>query len=140
LGTKSSTMLDDALNAASTGSVIKRVTIVATRPDTSFLYVRADYSSQTDTYARPLPPSYATTPDEQDIVVDTATAAPRGGGALVPSSVPARNALVVGSISSTANRDAYGNFQSMNRSVEQYARTQRILADPSEPARVDVHA
>jgi hypothetical protein len=118
-------------------STLQRVTIVAARPDATVLYLRADYTPHTD--ARPALPA-RNLPDEQaDSVIDanTDTVPLSSGGALVSSSTPTRNALV--SIG-PGRRDAYGNLPTANRAVEQYASTQRIQIDGSEPVRVDVHA
>jgi hypothetical protein len=129
LSGKSSMTLDQALNTAP-GSVLQRVTIVAARPDTTLLYLRADYSSQTD--------SPSTPPDDSIAVDERAdTIARTDAGTLVASSTPSRNSLMAQNI---ARRDTYGNPQTMNRAVEQYASTQRILVDGAEPVRVDVHA
>jgi hypothetical protein len=129
--TKSSQMLDEAWGAAASGSSLQRITIVAARPDTSFLYLRADYASQSNATT---PGASASEPAE-GIDDGPASAAPSSSrGALVSLPVPARYA----SIGAAAQRDAYGNSPTMNPAVEQYARTQRILTQAS--AYVDVYA
>jgi hypothetical protein len=139
---RSSAKLDSDfdLDSASTGAVLKRVTIVAARPDTTLLYLRADYSSQSDA-ATDTTPSYSADTDAQ-AASDEANSA---GSALITTTAP-RQSLVA---ASGAPRDSYGNIQGSKRETgfasylsptDQYARTQRILSDEPEYAHIDVHA
>jgi hypothetical protein len=150
-GEKSSTRLDQALNAAASGAVLKRVTIVAARSD-AVVVVRADYSSKTDEA-----PADSGTPG------NAVTTLLRAGSAMATLPRPisqetgnsdsaggsTRGGLATVAKVSGAKRDAYGNLQAANRDggassylkpAEQYARTQRILVATPEAGHIDVHA
>ncbi|MEA3150707.1 MAG: hypothetical protein QOD56_1646 [Gammaproteobacteria bacterium] len=141
-GTSEST-LDRAVNAASQGGTLKRVTIVATQPDAGIVYVRADYAARekspgepaAGTYGAPQPTSTALTTLSNPVASTPWT--PDRTGSLVPSP------------GSSAAKDTYGNQQSLARDTgltaylkpaEQYARTQRIQATASHPSLIDVLA
>lgn len=96
---------------------------MAARPDDTVVYFRADYSSASD-YAYTYPDlSSASSP------------APAGtGNAAVVSLATPRSPVL------SSSRDVYGNSRTSNRGAEQYARTQRILAETLEPRYVDVLA
>jgi hypothetical protein len=141
-GGRSNAKLDSDfdLDTASTGAVLKRVTIVAARPDTTLLYLRADYSSQSDA-ATDATPSYPADADAQTASDEATTA----GSALVATTAPRQSLMAASGV----QRDSYGNIQGSKRDTgfasylsptDQYARTQRILSDEPEYAHIDVHA
>jgi hypothetical protein len=113
----------DASGAAilpSGGAVLKRVTMVTEFPDSTRVYVRADYASHRD-------------------------AAPDNVVAIQPRSISPRTQDAI----SGASKDVYGNPQTLSRQAglsahlrpeEQYAQTQRILADTRPTVHLDVHA
>jgi hypothetical protein len=131
---KSGTTLDQAFSAASSGGVLKRVTIVAAQPDSSLLYLRADYASSDDSH-----PATAT-------LSAKAGAPSAGGGGTSQSLVPSSSRSLVSSAPSAGLRDAYGNsaksrdvgLSSYLKPVEQYAQTQRILSPASAATHIDV--
>jgi hypothetical protein len=145
-GARSGTPLDRALNDASVGAVLKRVTIVAARPDTTVVYLRADYSSEADKApAKQDPPSGNAAPP----LLPRISAAPQTGSPAAETAAIPSGALVALAKSPGAQRDAYGNLQPANRDAavssslppaEQYARTQRILTEAPLTARIDVRA
>ena len=101
--------------AASNGAVLQRLTIVASQPDTTLVYVQADYATLSDAALN----AYA-----------------------VDDSPSSSTALTASSARPTASRPTTGRDTSLSsylRPVEQYARTQSILNDPA-PSRIDVHA
>ena len=105
-----------ALPDGSSGSVLKTVTIMTALPDTTLVYMRADYSPRADASSAR---SVATAPMP-------ATPCTRSGGA--PDRSPG------------AMRDAYGNLRAQRRHVELYAQTQLLLASTAQAAHIDVHA
>jgi hypothetical protein len=131
------------------GAVLKRVTMVTEFPDSTRVYVRADYASHRDTAPDNVvaiqPQSIS--PQTQDAnVSDGALGTPGSGNALVTTSGPLGSGL---SRISGASKDVYGNPQTLSgqaglsahlRPEEQYAQTQRILADTRPTAHLDVHA
>lgn len=130
--------------AAGSGAVLQRVTMMAARPDDTLVFVRADYSSGSDyayTYSNSNAASSAsagsTGAAEPSLIADASVATSSGSGtggtAVIPLTM-SRSMLPVSS------RDPYGNSRTSNRSVEQYARTQRILTDTHEPHYLDVLA
>lgn len=90
-----------ALRNAVGESTLKRVTIVASRPDDTFVYLQADYTSTTDSSARALPSPLS------------------AAHAATVTALPARVAL-------PAPR---GNSYTSSRGVELYSSTQRMLAE-----------
>jgi hypothetical protein len=108
-----------AQNAASSGAVLKRLTIVAARPDATLVYLRADYATQAD--ASP------------GNVVATLS---RPGATLSQPSAALRPSALT-HISGTSGSS---QTQTQSRGVGLYARTQRILADLPETMHIDVHA
>ena len=108
--------LGSALPDDSGGSVLKTVTIVTALPDTTLVYMRADYSPRGDA---PSARSVATPPRAASIYSPSDEARSRPPGAL---------------------RDAYGNLRVQSRHVELYARTQLLLANTPPMAHIDVHA
>jgi hypothetical protein len=132
---KSGTTLDQAFSAASSGGVLKRVTIVAAQPDSSLLYLRADYASSDDSHSAGTLSAKAGTPSA-------------GGGTTSQSLVPSSSRSLVSSDPAAGVRDAYGNsaqsrdvaLSSYLKPVEQYAQTQRILSPASAATHIDVRA
>jgi hypothetical protein len=114
------------------GAVLQRVTMVTAYPDSTLVYVRADYASHRDAG-----PGNVVAVQAQSIspqTQDSTSSAPLGSGLARISE---------------ASKDVYGNPQTPSRQVglsahlrpeEQYARTQRILADARPTAHLDVHA
>jgi hypothetical protein len=119
-------------------------------PDSTRVYVRADYASHRD--AAPdnvvaVQPQSISPQSQHANLSDQAFGTASGGSALVATSS--------GSIGSSlarvsgASKDVYGNPQNLSRQSglsahlrpeEQYARTQRMLADARPTAHLDVHA
>ena len=114
--------LVSALPDGSSGSVLKTVTIMTALPDTTLIYLRADYAPPAD-YSlaadAPSSRSIATAPQPALTYARTDSAANRGPGAL---------------------RDAYGNPRAQSRHVELYAQTQLLLTSTAETAHIDVRA
>jgi hypothetical protein len=140
-GATSESSLDRAVNAASKGGTLKRVTIVATQPDTSLVYVRADYVT------RDKPPGQSADPTYR--VPQPGTALPPAPVASTPVNTPDRIGSLVPVLDSSGAKDIHGNQQSLARDTglsaylkpaEQYARTQRIQATASHPSLIDVLA
>jgi hypothetical protein len=121
-----------ALYIDASGSVLKRVTIVAQRPDSTRIVLRADYGS------------------EDDAAAGSAADAPRASApAAVTKALVPRPPLRSTDARDGVPRDAYGNplpathytkVSSYLAPVDQYARTQRMLADTPQAALGDVHA
>ena len=105
-----------ALPDDSSGSVLKTVTIMTALPDTTLVYMRADYSPRSDASSAR---SVATAPRPVSPYTRSGGAADRSPGAL---------------------RDAYGNPRAQGRHVELYAQTQLLVASTAEAAHIDVHA
>jgi hypothetical protein len=117
--------LGQALDAASNGGVLKRLTIVATRPDTELVYVHADYADAAS-------PASASSTSSGTSVVPTANQALAGAVSATFESAASSTALT--------SRDSSGNIQSHRRDgglssylrpVDQYARTQRNWSAPA---------
>jgi len=136
-----------AANSGSAGSVLQRVTIVAARPDTTVLYLRADYSPATNAVRNAAATGAPRTASR--------LARPTSGAALDTGSTSSSTGATPGTSpvvwqSASATRDAYGNAFSSNSStpglssylhpVEQYAQTQRILGVAPRVTQIDVHA
>ncbi len=132
-GAAASSANSTAKSAAPNGSVLQRVTIVAARPDTTVLYLQADYSAAGDSgTARST--LTAGSPGAQSASASTALVAHRTASqspALVGASRGATVSHTIGSGS---------GFSSYVPPAEQYARTQRILADSPRVPQIDVHA
>ncbi len=101
-----------ATGNAGGAAVLQRVTVVASRPDDTLIYLQADYSSPADSSARTVSPaSTASTGKAVTALSGLPTfAAPRGGN----------------------------SYQS-GRGIELYASTQRLPA-AAPVAHIDVHA
>jgi hypothetical protein len=130
------------------GAVLKRVTMVTEFPDSTRVYLRADYASHQDAAPENVVAvqSQSISPQRQDNLSGGTFGAAGGGNALAtsPGAVGSDLARVPG-----ASKDVYGNPQTLTRQAglsahlrpeEQYARTQRILADARPTAHLDVHA
>jgi hypothetical protein len=117
-GVPSRAALASALPDGSSGSVLKTVTIMTALPDTTLVYLRADYSPPADA---PSPRFIATDPKPALTYAPSDSAAIRAPGAL---------------------RDAYGNPRAQSRQVELYAQTQLLLTSTAtaETAHIDVRA
>ena len=141
------TSLDRALNAASSGGILKRLTIVAAEPDTSLVYVHADYAADGDE-TRPetggtgdaSPPALTKTPPQ--------TAASDSPSSIVVRSSDTGGSLVLSGTIRREQTDDYGNpwtasrdsLSSSLKPTEQYARTQRILSEVHSRTHIDVRA
>jgi len=141
-----------ASKAAATGSTLSRVTIVATQPDASVLYVQADYSPEAGdaiggpvTYgSRAAGSSRTSTPigssGSTSIGASDSTAVavrPQTFGALASGS------RVFGSTSSSAAwtvSGASGSSYLNLKPAEQYAFTQSILSQPPAAHYIDAYA
>jgi hypothetical protein len=121
-GVPSRGALVSAVPDGARGSVLKTVTIMTALPDTTLVYLRADYSPSAD-YSLPAdarsPWSIATAPKPALAYARTDSTANRGSGAL---------------------RDAYGNPRAQSRHVELYAQTQRLLTSTANAVHIDVRA
>jgi hypothetical protein len=109
------TALARAPHNAASETVLKRVTIVAARPDDTLLYLQADYSSTAESLAHPEP---------------SMSAAATGNAVASLTGMPAR-------ISPQAS-PAGGRYSS-SRGIELYASTQRMPAE-TPMTHIDVHA
>jgi hypothetical protein len=105
-----------AMADGSSGSVLKTVTIMTALPDTTLVYLRADYSPRADATS---PRSIAAPPQPALTYTRSDGVANRVPGAL---------------------RDSYGNPRAQSRHVELYAQTQLLLTSITETAHIDVHA
>jgi len=103
-----------ALRSPGSETALKRVTIVASRPDDTLLYLQADYFSTTESSARAEPSS--STPS-----------AVEAAAAVAP--MPAR-------VSLQAPR---ASPYSSSRGIELYSSTQRMFAE-TPTTHIDVHA
>lgn len=143
------------LNTASSGAVLQRVTMVTKLPDSTLVYVRADYASDGDASHGDAAPGNVVaiqpksiSPQPQDgAISDKALGTAGGSNALVTSSAPTAGTGLAKI--SGASQDLDGNPQTHSRRVgfsaqlrpeEQYAQTQRILTDTRPTAHLDVHA
>ncbi len=127
--------------AASAGSSLQRVTIVAARPDTTVVYLQAARSEEDDagtslpTVFKPRASTSLAKQASNPGMFET-------GGQSVSSStalVPQRSATASRGTSGNASGSGSG-FSAYVNPVEQYARTQRILADNPRVQQIDVHA
>lgn len=100
----------------SNGSVLKTITIMTALPDTTLVYMRADYSPHAEASS---PTSVATPQRTVPTYTRSDAATNRSPGAL---------------------RDAYGNLRAQSRHVDLYAQTQLLLASTAGTAHIDVHA
>ena len=91
-----------ALRGVRGDTTLKRVTILASRPDDTLVYLQADYSSTTESAARALPP-----PSSASHALTTVSALPTR-----VSRVPTR-----------------GNSYTSSRGIELYSSTQRMLTE-----------
>jgi hypothetical protein len=114
--------LVSSLPDGSSGSVLKTVTIMTALPDTTLVYLRADYSPPGD-YSPP-----ADAPSSRSIAT-----APKPALTYARSDSAANRAP-------GAPRDAYGNPRAQSRHVELYAQTQLLLTSTAETAHIDVRA
>ncbi|MGA2188644.1 MAG: hypothetical protein ABSH33_08940 [Steroidobacteraceae bacterium] len=111
--------LDHALSIASGDTVLQRLTIVASHPDATLLYVQADYAAPAESASNPAR-SFGNAPST---------------GALI---APAANTGAVARAAPSAPRSL--SQSTGNRGVGLYASTQRILADSPATPHIDVHA
>jgi len=128
-------------DAAPSGAVLRRVTMLTAWPDSTLVYVRADYAPP----ANPSPDNVVAI-QPKSIVASAHTGISEGAAAgttLVAQ--PRRYSLSV----RTHSRDVNGNPQSPSgggglstylKPEEQYAQTQRILAGEPRTSHLDVHA
>jgi hypothetical protein len=132
-GAAASSADSTAKSAAPNRSVLQRVTIVAARPDTTVLYLQADYSAAGDSgTARSA--LAAGSPGAQGASASTAVVAQQ-------RTTSPSQALVGASRTSVSHPIGSGSgFSSYVPPAEQYARTQRILADSPRVPQIDVHA
>jgi hypothetical protein len=119
-------------------------------PDSTRVYVRADYASHRD--AAPdnvvaVQPQSISPQSQHANLSDEAFGTASGGSALVATSSGSIGSGLARA--SGASKDVYGNPQNLSRQSglsahlrpeEQYARTQRMLADSRPTAHLDVHA
>jgi hypothetical protein len=110
--------LGSAPHDGTSGSVLKTVTIMTALPDTTFVYLRADYSPR-DAAPSARSVAVAMPPKPPSTYARSDSAANRSPGAL---------------------RDAYGNLRAQSRHVELYAQTQLLLTSTTDTAHIDVHA
>jgi hypothetical protein len=103
-----------ALPSAGGETTLTRVTIVASRPDDTLVYLQADYSPLAESSARALLPT---------------TAAPSTEARGTLPALPAR----------LAQQAPRGNSYSSRRGIELYASTERMLAE-TPTTHIDVHA
>lgn len=141
-------------NSTPAGSVLQRVTIVAARPDTTVVYLRADYSPATTgasdsgvTYV-PRNASRPALPGAGDAALGSES--PTSANTSLPTTAgrSSGTSLVLRPVGAT--RDAYGNSVSSSSTTpgissylhpaEQYAQTQRILGITPRVPQIDVHA
>jgi hypothetical protein len=127
--------------AASGAAVLQRVTMVTALPDSTLVYLRADYGRQADTAPDNV---VATQAKAQPLDHDASAGAESpaaSGSALVTSQQPRPARL-------SNMKDGYGNPQTQDqgglsshlRPEEQYAQTQRILTAAPHAMQLDVHA
>jgi hypothetical protein len=104
-----------AQRSAGSETALKRVTIVASRPDDTLVYLQADYSSTTESSARAGPSTGTASAAE---AVATLTALPARVSPQTPRASP---------------------YTSSRRGIELYSSTQRMLAE-TPATQIDVHA
>jgi hypothetical protein len=117
-GGRPATALGHTLSIGSGDSVLKRVTIVAARPDATVVYLQAEY----DSAAKSSPGAAQTSVD---------AAAP----GTVVATIPKSSALAPVSPQTPRNFP-----QALSRGVGLYASTQRILSEAPATIHIDVHA
>ena len=158
-GAKPDNTLDQAVNAASKGGALRRVTIVATQSkgdqDGGVVYVQADYSDRrraSDTPASP-DPDTGRTPGTLSDATKTHFAPP-GTALVVTSKALTRTSIPADSVGNSMlfpgsnGRDVYGNLRSEAggglsahlKPEQQYAQTQRIASSPPRSSLIDVRA
>lgn len=103
-----------ALRSLGSGTALTRVTIVASRPDDTLVYLQADYSSTAESPAR------------AEVSTSTAAAA---------EAMPTATALPARVSPQAPRGSSYGS----SRGIELYSSTQRMLEDVPMP-HIDVHA
>ena len=135
---------------SSTGAVLQRVTIVASQPDSTVLYLRADYATPAGSGAS----NGTAEPTDADFAEFSAGVARNLIGSASAGhpeirAASTRSFLVVGAQNDHPLRDGYGNALSSRRDAaitshlppaEQYAQTQRLVGIASPVQRIDVHA
>jgi hypothetical protein len=102
-----------ALRSADSASMLKRVTIVASQPDDTVVYLQADYSSAPESSAR----------------AEAGASTVAAEAAATPTALPARISLPA----------ARGNSYTSSRGINLYSNTQRMLAE-TPVTHIDVHA
>jgi hypothetical protein len=135
-------------DAVGSNAVLQRVTLLAARPDDTLVYFRADYSSGSgygDAYDADSIASSFSPADTARGAAPTSTASADGSASTPATSAQAGSGTILPLIPSrlivpSSRRDLYGNPRTANRSVEQYAHTQRILAANQDPHYIDVLA
>jgi hypothetical protein len=136
-GSSNPTGATSASKAGATGSTLSRVTIVATQPDTTVVYLRADYTpSASDSIGGGI--SYgglasATGVDARTQTSNGVTAAPRASAN--PSYAVTSSSTGTSSYSGTSS-SSYLNL----KPAEQYAFTQRILSLAPVVQHIDAYA
>lgn len=149
-----------AKNAFFGDAVLQHVTIVASQPDNSLLYLRADYTTGADGggaasgYAGHSS-SCAANVSDAEFADSPSVGNPRSIGTASSAGNPAApaasslSALTVRPQSGSASRDGYGNALGARRDtgisshlppVEQYAQTQRRVGVATAVQRLDVRA
>lgn len=123
-GAKSSTALDQAVTAASKGGTLKRVTIVAGAPNSSVVYVSADYATLQD----------ASASHEQSAAVASSGVAARNVG------LAAFSAGTSAAFGDSHQNTGGSQISAFLSPVEQYAQTQRRASGASQAALIDVLA
>lgn len=112
------------MSAAAAGPGLSRVTIVASQPDASFVYFRADYAGQADGQS-------VSAADAGDALTTTGPAVTSTARTVV---VRERGPAA----SRVGSRD--GTLSAYLKPADQYARTQRMLFDEAPAAHIDVRA
>jgi len=130
-----------ASKTGASGSTLSRVTIVATQPDTSVVYLRADYSPHGgDAVGGPI--TYGALSSGTAVAAQTSTAAtnaPRGS--TTTSYALASSSAVRSSSGGTSRYSGTSSSSYLNlKPAEQYAFTQRILSSTPVVQHIDAYA
>jgi hypothetical protein len=134
--------------AASGGAMLRRVTMMTALPDSTLVYVRADYAPAADaargSVVATQPKSIASSAQAGSVEGGAFGAASNGALVTLPRSAQSGPTGI-----SDTSRDVHGNPQSISghgalssylRPEEQYAQTQRLLAAAPPALHLDVHA
>jgi hypothetical protein len=146
---KSAVSPRQSADPSANGAVLQRVTVVTALPDSTMVYVHADYAPASTAAAgrmvatqpkaatqSPVATTNAAAADAESADTDPSDASGHSG-TLVQLSSPEYTSLLH---SSDGSRDPSGNPQSPNQNVNLYAQTQLINAGGNKPTLVDVHA